>query len=293
MSDCPDEQFPLVSVGMPLFNEGRFLRKALQSLLAQDYPRFEILISDNASTDETAAICKEFVALDPRVKYVRLSENLGAAENFRRVSRMANGLYFMWAGGHDIWAANLLSTCVAALEQNPGAVIAFGTWFWIDEYGRPFPKYTGWTDTRGLSPTARFFTVLWGNMHPILGLIRAEALRGVKPFQNLVGADLVLLCDLALRGDFVHEPVTNWCRREFRHEQSHGEKVERYRTREYGLAGSWIDAYLPLARLPIELLRVLLKSDIPAVDKVLAVPILLLSMPLRYVIGKRRPAARA
>ena len=90
-----------VSIGMPVYNGERFIREALDSLLAQTFTDFELIISDNASTDGTEAICREYAARDPRIRYVRQSENRGAAANFQFVLNEAVGEYFMWAAHDD------------------------------------------------------------------------------------------------------------------------------------------------------------------------------------------------
>lgn len=100
---------PQVTIGMPVYNGAKFIREALDSLLAQTFSNFELIISDNASTDATQAICEEYVCRDLRIRYVRQSENRGAAANFQFVLDEAVGEYFMWAAADDQWDANWLS----------------------------------------------------------------------------------------------------------------------------------------------------------------------------------------
>jgi len=88
-----------MSIGIPVCNEDRFLEETLRSLLSQDYGNMEIIISDNASTDRTEEICREFSARDMRISYYRFKDNQGAIANFRRVLEVARGKYFMWAAG--------------------------------------------------------------------------------------------------------------------------------------------------------------------------------------------------
>lgn len=115
---------PLVSIGMPVYNGEAFVETALRALLAQDYPRLEIVISDNASTDGTEAICRRLVAEDPRLRYERNATNIGAMPNFMRVLQQANGPYFMWAAHDDLWNPRFVSLLVAALRAHPEAVLA-------------------------------------------------------------------------------------------------------------------------------------------------------------------------
>lgn len=282
--------YPLVSIGMPLYNEARFIENSLKSILAQDYPNLEIIISDNGSTDETFNICKNIVRLSNKSNITshRFENNQGPTVNFIYVLQKSKGKYFMWASGHDLWSPNLIRESVALLEANSTAVIAFGSSSWIDEYGQLLPKFSGWTDTRGINPIARFFTVYWGNMHPILGIIRRSALDKAKPITATVGADLILLSELALQGDFVHASMAQWQRREFRHETSHAEKLNRYRSKEYGLTKSFFDQYFPLLRLPLKLIHTVIRSSNLCIrEKITVVLALIASLPVRYLAGKR------
>jgi glycosyltransferase involved in cell wall biosynthesis len=115
-----------VSIGMPVYNSERVLRAALDSLRAQSYQQFEIVISDNASTDGTAEICREYAALDSRVKYFRNEHNIGAIRNFRRVLDLSTGKYFTWASADDERPARAIEECVDALEREPESVMAHG-----------------------------------------------------------------------------------------------------------------------------------------------------------------------
>lgn len=96
-------QKPLVSIGLPTYNREKYLPQAIGSLLAQSYTNFELIISDNASTDNTINICNEYAAKDPRIKYFRNDENIGAWPNFKRVLDLSKGDFFMWAADDDWW----------------------------------------------------------------------------------------------------------------------------------------------------------------------------------------------
>lgn len=277
---------PLVTIGMPLYNEERFLAKSLVSIFSQDYKNIEIIISDNASTDETLQICKQLSKGRSEVRINSFKKNLGAPENFSHVLQEASGKYFMWASGHDLWEKNLISSCVNLLEKSDSYIIAFGSSEWIDENGQRMERFSGWSDTRGMTDIARFFTVFWGNMHPVLGLIRRSALNEAMPIGSFVGADLALLGALSLKGHFVHAADTNWKRREFRHEQTHAEKINRYKSNEYGLTRGIISNLFPMLKLPASLIKSINRSNISFFSKFLAVIALIFSFPIRYITGK-------
>ncbi|MDH3671273.1 MAG: glycosyltransferase family 2 protein [Gammaproteobacteria bacterium] len=282
------EPLPLVSIGVPVYNEERFLTESLESLQAQDYGNLEIIIADNASTDNTPQICRRIAAADDRITYHRFEENCGITENFRRTLRLSSGSYFMWAAGHDIWSSNLISECVSLLSSEPQAVIAFGSSQWIDDHGNPILRSSGWTDTRGMDCVGRFHSVLWGNMHPVLGLIRAEALRRARTVIATAGSDLILLCELVLQGHFVHATKASWYRRDHRGKETHEQRMERYQSREFGLSRSLRSKSFPLFHLPFELFKAVLRSRITWFEKMCILFTLMPALPVRYLTVRKQ-----
>lgn len=278
---------PLISIGIPVFNEDKFIEETLDSILRQDYPNVEIILSDNHSTDGTLDISRTVLSPYKNAQVLFNAENEGATRNFQRVLDMSSGKYFMWASGHDLWAENYLSSTVAALEKNPSAVLAFGTSQWIDEEGRELKKHFGYTDTRGMHPVARFLTVFYGNMNPVLGVFRRESLLSADPLRAVIGADLILLTQLSLMGDFIHVPETMWKRREFRHEQTHAAKLARYTSDGYSLTKKSIDKRFPLIRLPLYITQIIAKSRITFLEKIALLLSVIFSLPVRYISGKR------
>lgn len=108
---------PLVSIGMPVYNGEKYIRHALDSLLSQSFTNFELIISDNASTDRTEIICREYAALDTRITYTRQNNNLGAAANFQFVLDQAHGEFFFWAAYDDYWAPDFIAHSLEAMKD--------------------------------------------------------------------------------------------------------------------------------------------------------------------------------
>ncbi|ADR19064.1 glycosyltransferase family 2 protein [Calditerrivibrio nitroreducens] len=135
---------PKVSIGMPVYNGAEFIRSALDSLLAQTFTDFELIISDNASTDETEAICREYAAKDKRIRYIRQRENLGATANFKYVLDEAVGEYFMWAAHDDTWNSRFLLVAVETLDRDSSIEYVMPT-FAVKSIklriGKSFPEY--------------------------------------------------------------------------------------------------------------------------------------------------------
>ena len=116
---------PRVSVGMPIFNSARFIRQAVDSVLGQLFTDFELIISDNASTDDTSVICQEYAMRDKRIRYFRQGENKGAHFNFNFVLAQARGEYFMWAAYDDKWDSTCLLKYTSVLDDDKDVNLVF------------------------------------------------------------------------------------------------------------------------------------------------------------------------
>lgn len=204
---------PLVSIGVAIYNEEKFLRQSLESILSQDYPHIEIIISDNASTDKTHSICKEFIEKDSRIAYYRSNENIGAHANAFKTINVAKGKYYMYAPGHDLWDPTFVSKAVSLMEEDPEVVLCYSRTMRIDMNDNPLgPAHNSW-DLRGLSPVDRL-TYLVNHISggdPCNGLIRLEYL---KKFDRkfVWGFDQVMLAYFTLAGTIAHipEPLFFW-----------------------------------------------------------------------------------
>ena len=114
-----------ISIGLPIYNGGEAVRRALDGLIAQSHSHFELIISDNASTDdETRAITEEYARHDSRIRLTRQPVNLGAVQNFIWVLQQARGDYFMWAAHDDFWSQNFIEVLANRLDASPQAILA-------------------------------------------------------------------------------------------------------------------------------------------------------------------------
>jgi glycosyltransferase involved in cell wall biosynthesis len=231
-SDALGSSAPLVSIGMPVYNGAQFLRKSLDSILAQDFGHFELIISDNASTDGTEEICKEYLSKDRRIRYYRNAANMGAAENFNRVFRLSSSKYFMWAGDHDLWHPTWLSSCVQILEEDPTVAIAYSNTMLIDVADAPLGDMGDRIDTRGMNATERYrvllYNLCWGNM--VYGVHRSRWLKevgGISSCCDVSWPDQLLLGSLALRGTFAQIPAPLFLRRKIRADETSEELLKR------------------------------------------------------------------
>lgn len=115
---------PLISIGMAAYNGQQFIEKGIKSLLLQTYVRFELIISDDASTDKTQFICQKYAQKDSRIRYIRQKKNLGFRNNFNFVLEQAKGSYFIWASSDDFWHKNFIKELLSLLLKNPDAILA-------------------------------------------------------------------------------------------------------------------------------------------------------------------------
>jgi glycosyltransferase involved in cell wall biosynthesis len=194
---------PKVSIGMPVFNGANFLRHSLRSLLEQDFDDFELIISDNGSTDETEAICRELAAVDRRIRYYRNKDNIGAARNYNRVFQLARGQFFKWAAHDDECHPALLRRCVETLERAPASVVmVYPLGELIDEQGKVLEPVLDRIASNDSRPHRRLAHLLWSlNMcDPVFGLYRVEHLKKSGLIGPFCGADYVMLGELTMMG---------------------------------------------------------------------------------------------
>src|SRR5438477_4178186 len=147
---------PMVSVGLFVYNGERFIEGALNAILNQTFTDFELIISDNASTDRTGEIAEAYAQRDDRIRYYRSEKNMGAGWNARRVYELARGKYFRWAAVDDLLESDLLQRCVEALESDPGCVLAHTRTREVDENGTFIQNYVQPMKTDYDDPVARF-----------------------------------------------------------------------------------------------------------------------------------------
>jgi glycosyltransferase involved in cell wall biosynthesis len=169
---------------MPVYNGERFLRDALNSLLAQSFENFELIISDNASTDSTAAICEEFHRRDARIKYFRQPHNIGLFPNVHFVMKQALGDYFMVAGDDDIYAPTYVATLLQLLGSDQHVVLAYSNYAFItgDGVERPAPKLAMYSACHdGRFSNLRRFIPRRSCLPLMIGIFRIRALRQALP----------------------------------------------------------------------------------------------------------------
>jgi len=212
---------PLISIGLPVYNGENYLAEAIESILGQDFQDYELILSDNGSSDDTPTICESYAARDGRIRYFRHEKNHGAAWNFNYVVGQSRGRYFKWAAHDDRLRPRFLSECLSMLKAHKDASIAFSEAVVIDESGREVSKYE---DEREKlvsdDPLERFEYAVYGEHQfiCIFGLIPKELLMKTDLIGAYGSSDVVLLGQLALMGKIIKskERLFEW--------RNHGEQ---------------------------------------------------------------------
>jgi glycosyltransferase involved in cell wall biosynthesis len=229
---------PRLSVGLPVYNGEKYVAASIEALLGQTYEDFELIISDNASTDSTPDICLDYAKADKRVRVIRQHTNVGLAPNHNVVRDAARGEFFKWAAADDLYGRDLLRSCVEALDRHPDVVLAHAYEGVVDEDGHVTQAMEYPLLTDASRPSDRFRSVLFGcsglfesrdpaqpgmvrvDNDGILsacdeyGVIRTEALRRTKPHGSYHHPDRIIVCELALRGRFHITPEWLYFRRD-------------------------------------------------------------------------------
>ena len=238
---APRTAGPRVVLGMTLYNNAQFLPQAMESLLAQRYDDFMVLLLDDASGDGTDLIARGYAERDPRVRYVRHEARQAMIATWREVADTAardwpSAEYFAWVSDHDWWHPRWLARLVEELDAHPSAVLAYPITRRVSPSGAELQKGARLFDTASMEDLAarwRHFChegVGAGDM--VYGLVRMKALLGAGVFRPVLRPDRLLMAELTLQGPILQVPEVLWYRR-----QSSGTSVERQQT-SLMLAGS-------------------------------------------------------
>lgn len=214
-------EVPRLTVGLPVYNGEKYLAESLEALLGQSYEDFELIISDNASTDGTADICRRYGEQDSRIRYIRQSRNIGCAPNHNFVVKEARGELFKWASDDDLYARDMLGCCVDALDRYPHVVLANSWTAMIDSSGAITKALEYPVATADPRAPERFRSMMFdGWFDDIGGVIRTKVLHRM-PLNSYHLADRSLTTEIGLHGPFYQVPDWLYFRRD------HPERAER------------------------------------------------------------------
>lgn len=205
---------PRLSIGLAVYNGENFLAQSIESLLGQTYENFELIISDNASTDATADICARYGKQDSRIRYFRQPQNIGSAPNHNFTIHQARGELFKSASHDDLYARDLIKRCVEALDKQPEVVLAHSWSVVIDEHNAVTEVVDYPVNTADLRAPERLRSMLfdgWGDDEG--GVVRTEVLRRTPLHGSYHFADRTFTTRLAMYGPFHMVPDYLYFRR--------------------------------------------------------------------------------
>jgi glycosyltransferase involved in cell wall biosynthesis len=208
---------PRISIGMPVYNGEKHLKQAIDSILAQTFPYFELIISDNASTDRTREICLEYASKDSRVHYYRNKQNFGAANNHNRVFELSRGEYFKWAAHDDVLTPEFLARCLNVIDRDPTIVLCHSKTGRINGNGKLIGKYDTMTKFDSFKTHERFGSAITFSNNAwvsLFGLMRPNMLKTTRLFGCYIGSDRNLLAEISLAGRISETPEVLFFRRE-------------------------------------------------------------------------------
>ena len=206
---------PRMGVGVPVLNGERFLAETLDSLLAQSYEDFVLIIGDNASTDRTEEIARAYAARDPRIEYVRHSRNIGAARNYNDLFHRAGTEYFRWHASDDLSLPGYTARCVDVLDSDPGVVLAYCKTLDIDQEGHEIGPYEDRVDAQQEHARDRFLHVMTvlERCNAIYGVMRSALVARTRLMETFVASDRCFMAELALYGKIAELPARLFLRR--------------------------------------------------------------------------------
>lgn len=241
---------PLVTIGVPVYNDEPWLARSLDRLVGQDYEHLEIILADDGSADRSAEICRGYAQKDPRIRFVQNRFNLGPVRNHNLLFELSRGDYFAWGSGHDYFDASFVSRALALLQEEVSLVLVYGQAQYIGYDEKPLQRTTGLLEARGTDPTERFLALLGGLTNPNLfyGLYRSSVLARSALHGKGLGGDFHLLAELALMGGIAQLDEVLVYRKMDKAEEKPAEAAQRWirniiRPRGIGLEGvtPWLD----------------------------------------------------
>ncbi len=270
---------PTLTIGLPVYNGAKYLEMAAESILEQSFRDFELIISDNASSDGTETIGRTIAAGDPRVTYRRNARNVGLSGNFNLLVPLARGRLFKWATADDVLRPGYLDRCVAAIDADPSVVLAHPRTDFVDGDGAPLDlKDPGWHLVSD-DPTERLRIALMANqwMNAALGVIRTDSLRRTRLMPRYAGGDYRLMAELSVLGKFVEIPERLYVRRI--HSESYAGNARN---------AAWLRRYMSGSRAGMRLPTWHLRKDYAGIVMRAPIPLSRKAVLLAYVVRAMR-----
>jgi glycosyltransferase involved in cell wall biosynthesis len=213
---------PRLTIGLPVYNGEKYVAESIEALLGQSFTDFELIISDNASTDSTGDISRDYEKQDSRIRYFRQPKNIGLAPNHNFVAEQARGELFKWASNDDLYARDLIERCVDALDKYPDVVLVHSWSAMVDDAGVVTKAFEYPLNTASPRAPERFRSLLFvSGGDDDYGVMRTEVLRRTAMKESYHHADRTIIAELSLYGRFYQVPDWLYFRRD------HPDRAER------------------------------------------------------------------
>ncbi len=234
------KQRPRLSIGLPVFNGELYIKDTLDAILSQKFSDFELIISDNASTDRTPEICREYAQKDKRIVYFRSKKNHGSTWNFNNAFMLSSGFYFKWTAHDDLHHPENLLKCIQVLDRDPSIILCYTKICNIDAQGNRTGVYDYHAQIDSIHPEERFKEVLKKKpVFVLFGVIRRDVLEKSPLLASYIGSDWNLLAELSLSGKFFEIPEFLFFRRT--HDQAYTNKFysKKVKIHDYRTESLW------------------------------------------------------
>lgn len=221
----------LISIGLPVYNSERYVTESIDSLLNQTFRDFHLIICDNASTDQTPVICKNYAKQDNRVIYYRNSVNIGLPQNFNHVFTLSQSPYFQWATADDYWAPSFLEKALTIMESDTDIALCYSKTVLVDAEGSNPQPYDDDLHLVNDIPRERFIQFLERIKlcNQVMGVSRSSMVKRTHLLGEHGGSDINFLAELALYGKLYelperlffrrfHKDSTSWARNDSKHQ---------------------------------------------------------------------------
>lgn len=228
------EHTPLVSVGMPLYNEEEHLDEALDSILNQTYKNISVNIVDNCSKDSTSDICKRYASIDSRINYIKNNNNIGSGLNFLKVvdvTTKENSKYFFFARGDAFYSKGFIEKAVSCLEKSSDVILAYPVPKWVDSKSKVIPqKDITYYNSKNSDILIRSALAILNKPFQLYGIIRSKHVKiFFKDYKPYIGDDNALMFFLSLNGSFDLIKDERWYRRYNYNNETYRDRIKRYR----------------------------------------------------------------
>jgi glycosyltransferase involved in cell wall biosynthesis len=209
---------PLVSIGLPVRNGEDYISFTLKSLLSQSFKNFELIISDNYSTDNTEKICKKFAKKDSRIRFIKQKKNIGQTENFNTVLKKSKGKYFMWASHDDLYKKIHIENLLEVHKINKQIAVAMAGTIHIDERGKKIGEIIfddSLFDKKNKNELIKKICLQSKLSYFIFGLWKRSLVIKFLPFRTFKFYDKIFIIKAALKYQFAYNPNLTFYKRKF------------------------------------------------------------------------------